>query len=134
MIGGTYDILAEEGSTLELQFEYLDESSVAVNITSASYIVDFLLKKTSTKVDTFLFGMDSRGNQVEGTILYPNTHGTFGSLTKTGSSNGSFKLIINSDTMAELTPGTYFYHLRLINGSTVTPLCKGRFTVESKVK
>lgn len=134
MTGGTYDILAEEGSTLELQFEYLDESSSPVNITSSSYVIDFLLKKTSTNTDIFLFGIDSTGEQIEGTLLYPDTQNTFGSITKTGTSVGSFKLTINANTTAELNQGTYFYHLKLKNGLTVTPLCKGRFTVESSVK
>lgn len=134
MRGGTYDILAEEGSTLEIQFEYLDENSSAVNITSDSYIINFLLKKTSTNTDIFLFGIDSTGEQTEGTMLYPDTQNTFGSLTKTGETVGSFKLTINADTMAELNQGTYFYYIRLLNGSVATPLCKGRFTVESSVK
>jgi len=134
MRGGTYDILAEEGSTLEIQFEYLDENSSPVNITSNSYIIDFLLKKTSTNTDIFLFGIDSTGEQTEGTMLYPDTQNTFGSLTKTGGTVGSFKLTINADTMAELNQGTYFYYIRLLNDSVATPLCKGRFTVESSVK
>jgi len=134
MIGGTYDILAEEGSTLEIQFEYLDENEAAVNITSASNIIEFLLKKTSIKTDLFLFMIDSDGNQTEGTLEYPDTNTFFGSITKTGSNSGSFKLTINADTMGLLTPGTYFHYLRLKNGETITPLCKGRFTVESKVK
>jgi len=134
MIGGTYDILAEEGATLEIQFEYLDESEAAVNITSSSNVIEFMLKKTSTKTSTFLFMFDSAGNQTEGTLEYPNTNTYYGTLTKTGSNVGSFKLTINADTMKELTPGTYFHYLRLKNGQTVTPLCKGRFTVESKVK
>jgi hypothetical protein len=134
MRGGTYDILAEEGSTLEIQFEYLDENSSAVNITSNSYIINFLLKKTSTNTDIFLFGMDSTGEQTEGTMLYPDTQNTFGSITKTGGTVGSFKLIINADTMAELNQGTYFYYIKLLDDSVSIPLCKGRFTVESSVK
>jgi hypothetical protein len=134
MIGGTYDILAEEGATLEIQFEYLDENESAVNITSASNVIEFLLKKTSTKTTTFLFMIDSTGTQTEGTLEYPDTNTYFGTITKTGTSNGSFKLIVNANTMALLSPGTYFHYLRLKNGNTVTPLCKGRFTVESKVK
>ena len=134
MTGGTYDILAEEGATLELQFDYLDENEAAVNITSSSNVIEFLLKKTSTKTTTFLFMIDSSGNQTEGTLEYPDTNSYFGTITKTGSTVGSFKLTINADTMALLTPGTYFHYLRLKNGNVVTPLCKGRFTVESKVK
>jgi hypothetical protein len=84
MRGGTYDILAEEGSTLEIQFEYLDENSSPVNITSNSYIIDFLLKKLQTNTDIFLFGIEFNRRTNRGTMLYPDTQNTFGSLTKTG--------------------------------------------------
>jgi len=36
--------------------------------------------------------------------------------------------------MESLSPGTYFYNLSLISNNRVDGLCKGRFTVESKVK
>jgi hypothetical protein len=133
MTGGTYDILAEEGSTLTLNFEYQDETGSAVDITSSSYIIEFIVKRTSIKTDNFMFIMRSNGNDEEGSIEYPNTHNIFGYITKSGSPAGAFTLIVNADTMENLSLGTYFYALRLINGSIVTPLCKGKISVESKV-
>jgi hypothetical protein len=134
MIGGTYDIIAEQGSTLEIQFEYLNESDVAIDITSVSNILKFKIQKTSTKTDLFLLEINSDGSGQEGSVSYPNTNAYYGSLTKTGSSVGSFKLTINAESMAEFSLGTYFYYIRMQNGSVVTPLCKGRFSVESRVK
>lgn len=134
MIGGTYDILAEQGSTLEIQFEYLNESDVAVNITSGSNVLKFKIQKTSTKTDLFLLEINSDESGQEGSVPYPDTNSYYGSLTKTGSSVGSFKLTINAESMAEFSLGTYFYYIRMENGSVVTPLCKGRFSVESRVK
>jgi hypothetical protein len=134
MIGGTYDIIAEEGSTLVLNFEYQDENSNAVNITSSSYVIEFLVKRTSIKTDTFMFKMRSDGNDEEGTVVFPTTQNVFGTITKTGTPVGAFTLTVNADTMENLSLGTYFYHLRLLQNSVVTPLCKGRLTVESKVK
>ena len=134
MTGGIYDILGEQGATLTLQFEYQDESGNAVNITSNTNVIEFLLKKTSIKTDDFMFLIRSDGVEEEGSISYPRTDPTFGSITKTGGTVGSFLLTINSDTMNELSLGNYFYSLRLISGLTVTPLCKGRLTVESAVK
>jgi hypothetical protein len=134
MTGGVYDIIAEEAATLILQFEYQDETGSAVNITSSSNIIEFLVKKTSTQTDSFMFKMRSDGNDEEGTVSFPNTHSVFGTITKTGGTVGSFLLTVNADTMESLKLGNYFYSLRLLNNSTVTPLCKGRISVESKVK
>ena len=134
MTGGTYDILAEEGSTLTLNFEYQDENGNAVNITDSSNIIEFVVKKTSIKTDQFMFTMRSDGNDVEGTLEFPTTQNIFGTITKTGTPTGAFTLIINADTMENLSLRTYFYSLRLLNGSIVTPLCKGRILVESKVR
>lgn len=134
MTGGTYDILAEEGSTLTLNFEYQDENGNAVNITSSQNVIEFIVKKTSIKTDSFMFIMRSNGNDEEGSILFPTTQNTFGTITKTGTPTGAFTLVVNADTMENFHLGTYFYSLRLINGSTVTPLCKGRILVESKVR
>jgi len=134
MTGGVYDIIAEEAATLILQFEYQDETGSAVNITSSSNIIEFLVKKTSTQTDSFMFKMRSDGNDKEGTVPFPNTHSVFGTITKTGGTVGSFLLTVNADTMESLKLGNYFYSLRLLNNSTVTPLCKGRISVESKVK
>lgn len=133
MTGGIYNILAEEGSTLTLNFEYQDETGTAVDITSSSYVIEFIVKRTSIKTDNFMFIMRSNGDDEEGTVAYPNTDNIFGYITKTGSPTGAFTLIINANTMENLYLGTYFYSLRLINGSTVTPLCKGKISVESKV-
>lgn len=133
MIAGSYDILGEEGSTLTLQFEYQDENGNPVNITSTSNVIEFLVKRTSTKTDSFMFKILSNANDVEGTLQFPDTENIFGRITKTGGTVGSFLLSIKAETMDLLSLGTYFYSLRLLNDATVTPLCKGRLIVESKV-
>ena len=53
MIGGNYDINSQEGSTLELEFEYLDVNSNLINISSS--LISFIVKKTSIKTDEFMF-------------------------------------------------------------------------------
>lgn len=133
MTGGTYDIIAEEASTLSLQFEYQDENSSPVNITSSSNVIEFTVKRTSTKTDTFMFKVRSDGNDVEGVFEFPDTENIFGRITKTGGTVGSFLLTLKAETMDLFKIGTYFYNLRLLNDATVIPLCKGRFIVESKV-
>ena len=134
MTGGIYDILGEQGSTLQIQFEYLDESDVAVNITSSSNILKFKVQKTSTKTDIYAFEINSDSSGEEGSIDFPDTNNSYGSLIKTNLSVGSFTLTVKAETMSSFSPGTYFYSLHLQNGSTITPLGKGRFSVESKVK
>lgn len=130
MKGGTFDILTEEGTTLELDFEYLDASSVLINI--SSYVIRFIVKSTSIKTDDFMFEINSDGSGEEGTILYPSTSEIYGSIVK--GTTGKFTLTINSDTMALIKAGTYFYNLSITTATTVTSLCKGRFEVESSVK
>lgn len=133
MTGGSYDIISEEGSTLSLQFEYQDENGNPVNISSSSNIIEFIVKKTSTKTDTFIFKVRSDGNDVEGSFDFPDTENIFGRITKTGGTVGSFLLTLKAETMELFKMGTYFYSLRLLNDATVTPFCKGRLIVESKV-
>lgn len=130
MKGGTFDILTEEGTTLALDFEYLDASSVLINI--SSYVIRFIVKSTSIKTDDFMFEINSDGSGDEGTILYPSTSEIYGSIVK--GTTGKFTLTINSDTMALIAAGTYFYNLSITTATTVTSLCKGRFEVESSVK
>ena len=130
MKGGTFDILTEEGTTLELDFEYLDASSVLINI--SSYVIRFIVKSTSIKTDDFMFEINSDGSGDEGTILYPSTSEIYGNIVK--GTTGKFTLTINSDTMALIAAGTYFYNLSITTATTVTSLCKGRFEVESSVK
>ena len=130
MKGGTFDILTEEGTTLALDFEYLDASSVLINI--SSYVIRFIVKSTSIKTDDFMFEINSDGSGDEGTILYPSTSEIYGSIVK--GTTGKFTLTINSDTMALIKAGTYFYNLSITTATTVTSLCKGRFEVESSVK
>jgi hypothetical protein len=130
MIGGNYDINSQEGSTLELEFEYLDVNSNLINISSS--LISFIVKKTSIKTDEFMFEINSDRSVREGTVLYPSTSEIYGEIVK--GTTGKFSLKVNADTMESLSPGTYFYSLYLTSGSTVTPLCKGRFYVESKVK
>ena len=130
MKGGTFDILTEEGTTLALDFEYLDASSVLIDI--SSYVIRFIVKSTSIKTDDFMFEINSDGSGEEGTILYPSTSEIYGSIVK--GTTGKFTLTINSDTMALIAAGTYFYNLSITTATTVTSLCKGRFEVESSVK
>jgi hypothetical protein len=130
MKGGTFDILTEEGTTLALDFEYLDASSVLINI--SSYVIRFIVKSTTIKTDDFMFEINSDGSGEEGTILYPSTSEIYGSIVK--GTTGKFTLTINSDTMALIKAGTYFYNLSITTATTVTSLCKGRFEVESSVK
>ena len=130
MKGGTFDILTEEGTTLALDFEYLDASSVLINI--SSYVIRFIVKSTTIKTDDFMFEINSDGSGDEGTILYPSTSEIYGSIVK--GTTGKFTLTINSDTMALIKAGTYFYNLSITTATTVTSLCKGRFEVESSLK
>ena len=70
MTGGTYDILAEEGSTLNLQFEYQDENGSPVDISSSRYKIEFMAKKTSIKTDDFMFSIRSDNVETEGTFCF----------------------------------------------------------------
>jgi hypothetical protein len=130
MIAGSFDINGQRGSTLELDFEYLDSNSAAININNLT--IHFVVRTTTIKTDDFLFEINSNGSR-EGTLPFPSTAEVYGLITR--GSTGKFTLTVSSETMEELTPGTYFYSLFLSSAApSVTPLAKGRFYVESDVK
>lgn len=130
MIAGSFDINGQRGSTLELEFEYLDSNSNLINISGMD--VHFIVKTTSIKTDDFLFKITSTGS-VEGSVPFPSTSEIYGTIIK--GTTGKFTLTISNETMETLSPGTYFYSLYLTSlAPTAIPLAKGRFYVESDVK
>jgi hypothetical protein len=131
MIAGSLDINGQRGSTLQLDFEYLDSNSNLINI--SSYEIHFIVKKTSIKTDDFMFEIKANSASREGSIPFPSTSEIYGSIVR--GTTGKFTLTISNETMETLSPGTYFYSLYLSSlAPTVTPLAKGRFYVESDVK
>lgn len=130
MTTGNFDINAEEGSTLELEFEYTDPEYVPISVSSSN--IRLIVKKSSIKTNDFMFQINSNGSITEGTIPFPDTNSYYGTIVK--GTTGKFTITVTSDVMEILSPGTYFYNLSLISNNRVDGLCKGRFTVESKVK
>ena len=131
MIAGSLDINGQRGSTLQLDFEYLDANSNLINI--SGHEIHFIVKKTSIKTDEFMFEIKADSSPREGSILFPSTTEIYGSIVR--GTTGKFTLTVSCETMEQLAPGTYFYSLYLTSlAPTVVPLAKGRFYVESDVK
>jgi len=63
MTTGNFDINAEEGSTLELQFEYTDSEYIPVSVSSSN--IRLIVKKSSIKTNDFMFQIDSNGSITE---------------------------------------------------------------------
>lgn len=137
MAAGTYDIFSDRGETFTQTFQYLDENSNPISL--SDYKLHFVVKTTTTTTDEHHFELYSEPNLTEeGTLPFVNTDTTeYGIIEKiVGSSSvGKFTIKIYTETMESLKRGYYYYTLRLIaTDDSITPILKGRFTVQSEVE
>ena len=69
-------------------------------------------------------------DQVEGTLEYPNSDNSYGSIEIIAIS-GEIVININKEVMQLLEPGQYFYALRLISSNFSENILKGKFEVQA---
>jgi hypothetical protein len=124
MAAGIYDIITEGTSDFELFIEYVDYNNSAISLSGKSIL--FTIKRSYLYNQNNLFSFSSNGTQTEGDLDYPTTNNTYGYITI---NSNNIYLNINKETLSDLSPGKYFYSLKIIGTSTET-LLRGKFEVE----
>jgi len=130
MEAGIFDIHADYGTDLVLEFQYKEQDDSFVNLSGD--IVSFYVKKSILPYDTY-FAIHSDGTAIEGDLPFPNSDMGYGTLTV---NNGTLVLVINKQTMSLLQPINYFYTLVRRTedtdlGMLETVILKGKFAVEA---
>lgn len=124
MSAGIYDIITEGTSDFELFIEYVNYTGTAISLAGKSIL--FTIKRSYLHNQNNLFTISSNGTQTEGDLEYPTTNNLYGYITV---STNNIYLNINKETLSDLSPGKYFYSLKII-GSTTETLLRGKFEVE----
>ena len=126
---GIYDITTEANSDFKLEMQYTNYNDVAINLTNKKLV--FSVKRTYLNIQDDVFSIHSDVNdQVEGTLEYPNSDNSYGSIEIIAIS-GEIVININKEVMQLLEPGQYFYALRLISSNFSENILKGKFEVQA---
>lgn len=110
---GTYHILTDGGATFSRQLTWKDETGTPVNLTS--YTARMQLR-TAVQNDSMVLELSTSNGRIS-----------------LGGSAGTIDLTITAADMTTLVPTKYVYDLELINGTVVTRLVQGTFTVRPEV-
>lgn len=130
MEAGIFDIHADHGSDLVLEFQYKESNDTFVNLTGD--VISFYVKKSILPYEVF-FSIHSNGTTIEGDLPFPTSDLGYGTMTV---NNGTITLVINRETMSQLQPMNYFYTLVRSTedtdlGTLDTVILKGKFAVEA---
>lgn len=129
MATGTYDITAESNSDFKLEIQYTDYNDLPINLTGKHII--FSLKRTSLNLQDDVFAIYSNvADQIEGTLEYPNSDNSYGSIQITHIT-GEIIINIDKEVMRLLEPGQYFYSIRLNSSNFSENILKGRFDLQA---
>lgn len=113
MTAGTYLITAEQGATFTRVLTWKDSANVPINL--AGYTA-----RMQVRTDYFA-------------AVAALTLTTENSKIVLGGSLGTITLTVSATDMAAVSAGDYVYDLELINGTNVTRLVQGTFTVNAEV-
>lgn len=128
MLAGNYDLSAEQNSSYEVIFQYVDENDDSIDILSEYDNVKFIVRKSAILQDKNLFEIHYSGTVDEGYLEFTDTETSYGTLTV---SSDTITTTVSSNTMSSVNPGNYFYYLYLTQGEELYCLVKGRFIVEA---
>ena len=112
MIPGKYNIVCPQGSTFSQQITYSVDDAL-VNLTGYSARMQVREKHTSTNA---ILDLDTDNGGI-------TLGGALGTITMTAT----------SDATALISAKDYLYDIELVNGSTVTRIREGKFTVTPEV-
>jgi hypothetical protein len=112
MLAGLYDITADQGSTFQRRFQYLDAEGSAIDL------------------DGYTARMQVREAFEAGTILALVSPG--GGIEITAGS-GILDVTASAAQMEALPVGDWLYDLEIVQGAFVTKLVRGRFVVRAEV-
>lgn len=126
MSAGIYDILTPSNVDFELSIQYTDYNDVPIDVSGKTFT--FSVKRSYLNIQDDVFSIYSSGDRVEGALPYPNSDNEYGTLDVTPVT-GELVLSINRYTLSDMTPGNYFYSLKMIGTSTQVIL-RGKFDIE----
>lgn len=124
-----YDIYAEQGAKLEIEFLYEDADETGVNLTGPNGYTHALMQvrrsTESTSTDVVL--------EVNADTVYVNgVTGYDGGFVLTYQGvTGNIRLDVDADAMEQLPAGKYFYEIQLVSPTDPLKLLRGRFVVEA---
>lgn len=128
MSAGIFDITTSCNVDFELNIQYTDYNDAVIDLSGKKCV--FSVKRTYLSIYGDVFSIHSSvGDTVEGTLEFPNTENAYGSITLNSPATGDIKLTIDKDTLTYLTPGQYFYSLKLV-GITTEVILRGKFDIE----
>jgi hypothetical protein len=113
MPAGTYNITAEQGATFTRVLTWRDANDALINLTGYTARMQVRADYASTT-----------------TVLSLTTEN--GKITL-GGALGTITLLVSASDMAAITGASFVYDLELVNGSNVTRLVQGNFTVNAEV-
>lgn len=110
---GTYNIICDQGSTLDRTLTWKDSDGVLINLTG--YTARMQVRATFESTTTVLSLTTENGGITLGGAL------------------GTIQIIASATATAAIDPRIYVYDLELVNGTTVYRLVQGSFTVRPEV-
>lgn len=112
-MGNTYDLVASQGATFDVDISWTDASGNAIDLTG--YTGQMKVKKNYGATE--IIELTSANGRI--VISAPTS--------------GVVKLLISSTDTASLANGTYKYDLMMDSGTAVTKLLSGAFTVDESI-
>ena len=129
MLAAIHDIYAEQNSEYTISFQYTDSDDVPLDILQTYSNVRFVVRKSSLPQEKNFFEMAYDDSDVEGYLPYPLS-GEYGTVSVI--SQNQINIIVNTETMSTVYPGSYFYYIFLETlVGEVDCLVKGKFVVEA---
>lgn len=110
---GQYHIITDQGATFTRQLTWKDDTGAAVDLTT--YTARMQLR-TSVQNESVVLELTTSNGRIS-----------------LGGVAGTITLTITAADMATLLPLKYVYDLELVNGTVVTRLVQGTFTVRPEV-
>ena len=116
MLAGRYDIVADQGSTLQRAFKYLDPDGVPFDVSG------------------YTAAMEVRETYHSGTTLVSvSSEGSAPGITL-GSTDGLITVVVSAAVMADIPAGVFVYDLELVDGvGVVSKPVRGQFEVRPEV-
>lgn len=113
MPAGTYNITAEQGATFSRVLTWRDENDALINLTG------------------YTARMQVRADYASPTAALSLT--TENGKITLGGALGTVTLLVSAADMAAVSGASFVYDLEMVNGSNVTRLVQGNFTVNAEV-
>lgn len=113
MAAGTYDVEWHQGDTFRLRLTWHDQNQDPVDLTGYTARMQLRTSVDATEASLELTTENGRIS------LVPNI--------------GEIHLVVDAETMAAMTAGTYRYDLEMVQGAEVRKILKGKFKIVAEI-